>query len=263
MRLINVQTFQLEEFLDYRAPPYAILSHTWGDDAEELTFDDVKMGSIDKAGVGSIKFHGSCRQAAKDGFGYVWIDTCCIDKTNLVELSEAINSMFRWYRCASVCYAYLSDVPGDDDPRKLASKFSTSRWFGRGWTLQELLAPKRLRFYHAGWGCLGTKGTMRTVVGKITGIPYKILLGITELQSMSVAQRMSWAARRETKRKEDLAYCLLGIFDVTMPMIYGEGADQAFLRLQEQIMRMTRDDSILAWGQLGCWTAGPSTTRNR
>jgi len=248
MRLINVQTFQLEEFLDYKAPPYAILSHTWGDDAEELTFDDVKMGRIDKAGVGSIKFHGSCRQAAKDGFGYVWIDTCCIDKTNLVELSEAINSMFRWYRCASVCYAYLSDVPGDDHARKLTSNFSTSRWFVRGWTLQELLAPKQLRFYHKGWGYLGTKGTMRTVVGKITGIPHQILLGITELQSMSVAQRMSWAARRETKRKEDLAYCLLGIFNVTMPMIYGEGADQAFLRLQEQIMRTTRDDSILAWG---------------
>ncbi|KXX78246.1 Vegetative incompatibility protein HET-E-1 [Madurella mycetomatis] len=248
MRLINVKTSKLEEFLDYKTPLYAILSHTWGDDGEELTFRDVEEGKINKAGIGSVKFWGSCRQAEKDGLGYVWIDTCCIDKTNLVELSEAINSMFRWYHRASLCYAYLSDVPGDDDPRKPGSKFRTSRWFGRGWTLQELLAPKQLRFYNSEWGYLGNKGTMRNVIGKITGIPRQILLGITELQSASVAQRMSWAAGRETKRKEDLAYCLLGIFGVTMPMIYGEGGDQAFLRLQERIMKTTRDDSILAWG---------------
>ncbi|RYP42809.1 hypothetical protein DL768_010207 [Monosporascus sp. mg162] len=248
MRLINVKSFKLEEFLDYETPPYAILSHTWGDDCEELTFRDVEEGKFDKPGVGSVKFRGSCRQAEKDGLGYVWIDTCCIDKTNLVELSEAINSMFRWYKRASLCYAYLSDVPGDDNPRKHGSKFQTSRWFGRGWTLQELLAPKDLRFYNSAWGYLGNKGTMRAVIGKITGVPRQFLLGITELHSASVAQRMSWAAGRDTKRKEDLAYCLLGIFGVTMPMIYGEGGEQAFFRLQEQIMKTTRDDSILAWG---------------
>ncbi|RYP66889.1 hypothetical protein DL771_007546 [Monosporascus sp. 5C6A] len=176
MRLINVKTSKLEEFLDHKTPPYAILSHTWGDDREELSFRDVEEGRIDKPGVGSAKFQGSCQQAERDGLGYVWIDTCCIDKTNLVELSEAINSMFRWYRHASLCYAYLSDVPGHDDPRKPGSKFRTR---------------------------------------------------ITELHSASVAQR---------------------IFGVTMPMIYGEGANQAFLRLQDQIMKTTRDDSILAWG---------------
>ncbi|RYP18613.1 hypothetical protein DL765_003820 [Monosporascus sp. GIB2] len=227
MRLINVKTKKLEEFLDYNTPKYAILSHTWGNDCEELTFRDVEEGRIDKPGVGSVKFQGSCRQAEKDNLEYVWIDTCCIDKTNLVELSEAINSMFRWYRHAYRCYAYLSDVPGDDDPRKPESKFRTSRWFGRGWTLQELLAPKHLRFYNSAWGYLGTKGTLWTVIGKITGIPRLILLGITELHNASVAQR---------------------IFGVTMPMIYGEGGDQAFLRLQDQIMKTTRDDSILAWG---------------
>lgn len=248
MRLINIETSRLEEFLDYKTPPYVILSHTWGDDAEELTFRDIEEGRTGKPGVGSVKLRGTCRQAQQDGFKYVWIDTCCIDKTNLVELREAINSMFRWYRRASICYAYLSDVPGVDNPRKSTSKFRNSRWFGRGWTLQELLAPKQLRFYNSEWGLLGTKGTIRTAVEKITGIPRQILVGIAELHSASVAQRMSWAAGRETKRKEDLAYCLLGIFAVTMPMIYGEGRDQAFLRLQEQIMRTTRDDSILAWG---------------
>ncbi|KAI0412894.1 hypothetical protein F5X98DRAFT_353603 [Xylaria grammica] len=248
MRLINATTLRLEEFLDYEAPCYAILSHTWGEDREELSFRDMQEGIIDRYSLGSIKLHGTCRQAEKDGLGYVWIDTCCIDKTNLVELSEAINSMFRWYKRASVCYAYLSDVPSNDVPRSHGSRFRTSRWFRRGWTLQELLAPKNLRFYDSEWQNLGTKGSMWAIVNEITGIPRNFLLGIAELHAAGVAQRMSWAAQRDTKRREDLAYCLLGIFDVTMPMIYGEGGNQAFFRLQEQIMKISRDDSILAWG---------------
>ncbi|KAL8403518.1 hypothetical protein RB594_008688 [Gaeumannomyces avenae] len=156
--------------------------------------------------------------------------------------------MFRWYKRASVCYVYLADVPGGGSPQESTSKFRESRWFGRGWTLQELLAPSDLRFYNSDWHELGTKKSLRAVIRGITGIPPDFLQGITELHKASVAQRMSWAARRETKKKEDLAYCLLGIFGVTMPMLYGEGGDQAFLRLQEHIMKTTRDDSILAWG---------------
>ncbi|KAL6693299.1 hypothetical protein J3F84DRAFT_401169 [Trichoderma pleuroticola] len=258
MRLINTKTFKLEEFSDGSIPSYAILSHTWGKDSEELSFRDVERGiidlpaaasngQVDKPAIGSIKFRGCCQKAVEDGLGYAWIDTCCIDKTNLVELSEAINSMFRWYSRASVCYAYLSDVPDDDDPPKPGSKFQSSRWFQRGWTLQELLAPKNLRFYNSEWRCIGTKGTIGNLIKSITRVPRPFLLGITSLHTASVAQRMSWAAQRQTKRPEDLAYCLLGIFGIAMPMIYGEGGDQAFFRLQEQIMRTTRDDSILAW----------------
>ncbi|KAH0523162.1 hypothetical protein TsFJ059_008206 [Trichoderma semiorbis] len=259
MRLINTKTLKLEEFSEGSIPPYAILSHTWGNDAEELSFREVENGIIDKPGVvvrngttdklavGSTKLRGCCQQAVEDGLGYAWIDTCCIDKTNLVELSEAINSMFRWYNRATVCYAYLSDVPSGDDPPKPGSKFRSSRWFQRGWTLQELLAPKHLRFYNTKWRYIGTKGTMCTVIMNITCVPRQFLLGISRLHTASVAQRMSWAAKRETKRAEDLAYCLLGIFGISMPMIYGEGGEQAFFRLQEQIMKTTRDDSILAW----------------
>ncbi|KAL7919399.1 hypothetical protein ACQKWADRAFT_322996 [Trichoderma austrokoningii] len=249
MRLINASTFAIEEFSDFCVPRYAILSHTWGPDSEEISFRDVEEGNIEKPGTGALKFQGCCRQAVKDGLDYAWIDTCCIDKTNLVELSEAINSMFRWYQQAAVCYAFLSDVPSNDSPQEKGSMFQKSRWFQRGWTLQELVAPKILRFYgpitSAGtsntnmaqeWHLLGTKGSMSTTIASVTGIP------------PSVAQRMSWAAHRETNRKEDLAYCLLGIFNITMPMIYGEGGDQAFFRLQEQIMKVIKDDSILAWG---------------
>ena len=247
MRFINVETFKLEEFFEDAIPPYAILSHTWGNDNEEVSFRNVEEGKIEKAGMRPIKLEGCCKQAKKDGFQYVWIDTCCIDKTNAVELGEAINSMFQWYRRASICYTYLSDVPADDNPRNPKSKFFSSRWFKRGWTLQELLAPIKLCFYNSEWCYLGTKREMSVMIEKITGIPRPFLLGIAELRDASVAQRMSWAAKRVTKRKEDIAYCLLGIFGVMMPMIYGEG-HQAFSRLQQEIMREVRDDSILAWG---------------
>ncbi|RYP66116.1 hypothetical protein DL769_006113 [Monosporascus sp. CRB-8-3] len=245
MRLINVKTRKLETFVGKGIPPYAILSHTWGKAEEELSFRDIQTGNIEKAG--KIKLEGCCEQAKKDNLGYAWIDTCCIDKTDAVELGEAINSMFRWYRKASICYVYLSDVPSGDNSKDPGSSFFSSRWFRRGWTLQELLAPKNLHFFDQTWTSIGTKEKMWGNIEAITGIAREFLVGWAELYEASVAQRMSWAAKRETTREEDIAYCLLGIFDVTMPMIYGEG-DKAFGRLQEEIMKKTRDDSILAWG---------------
>jgi ankyrin repeat protein len=243
MRLLNVDTYRLEEFFYVDPPPYAILSHTWGSDSEEVSYRDVLDGRLDHDSTRPYKVTGCCEQAKLDGYRYVWIDTCCIDKTNSVELQEAINSMFRWYRNAAICYAYLSDVPFQNHSK---AALLSSRWFERGWTLQELLAPLNLRFYDQGWACMGTKGDLCDTVEAITGIPTPYLLGITELHHASVAQRMSWAAKRVTKRQEDIAYCLLGIFGVSMPMIYGEG-DKAFRRLQEQIMKDLGDDSILAW----------------
>lgn len=259
MRLMNAHTYELEEFLTVPRPPYAILSHTWGKDRDEVTFSDLAERRVKRTGAWVPKVEGCCRRAVEDGYGYVWIDTCCIDKTNSVELSEAINSMFRWYEEAAICYAILSDVPVSDNGRSPESKIFSSRWFERGWTLQELLAPRQLRFYNAGWVCLGTKAERCTTVEKITGIPSSFMLGISSLHHANVAQRMSWAARRTTKRIEDSAYCLLGIFGVTMPMIYGEGVE-AFRRLQKEIMDRTHDDSILAWG-LG--TSSTRTTTER
>ncbi|KXX73016.1 Vegetative incompatibility protein HET-E-1, partial [Madurella mycetomatis] len=247
MRLLHVETFRFEEFFGMSPPSYAILSHTWGKDSEEVSYRDVLKGRLDMAATRPAKISGCCNQANEDGYKYVWIDTCCIDKTNSVELQEAINSMFRWYQEAAVCYVFLSDVPAGDDPRDHQSAFFSSRWFRRGWTLQELLAPSDVRFYDSNWHYLGTKGDLSEAVEEITRIQSSFLLGMEELHDASVAQRMCWAARRVTKRKEDVAYCLLGIFGVAMPMIYGEG-DRAFRRLQEQIMKDIGDDSILAWG---------------
>lgn len=247
MHLINVETLRLERFIADSTPPYAILSHTWGSEKEELSFADIEGGNTRKAGCGANKLKGCCAQAKKDNLEWVWIDTCCIDKQSSSELGEAINSMFQWYRNAAICYAYLSDVPHGDDHRSQRSKLSSSRWFQRGWTLQELIAPEELWFYDQDWKPIGTKADMAKAIGVITGIPWRFLIGWEDIRQASVAQRMFWAAKRKVSRREDAAYCLLGIFNITMPMIYGEG-DRALTRLQQEIIKNSRDDSILAWG---------------
>ncbi|KAF4827487.1 Vegetative incompatibility protein HET-E-1 [Colletotrichum tropicale] len=244
MRLINVNTRALEEF-HTKPPQYAILSHTWAPDGEELLYDHMIKGQTTRDCIGKTKLDGCCKQAKDDSLEYVWIDTCCINRANATELGEAINSMFRWYQGSTTCYAYLADVNEGD--RNFHDSFRASRWFQRGWTLQELLAPKDVVFYDRSWQLLGSKNQLAGIVEEVTGIPRPYLLGYVGLQSASVAQRMSWAAKRTTTREEDIAYCLLGIFNVMIPMIYGE-RNQAFTRLQEQIMKRTPDDSILAWG---------------
>lgn len=253
MRLINVETLRLETFVkEDKIPRYAILSHTWGADDEEISFEDIQRRNMKKPGNGIKKLRGCCKQAMKDGLAYAWIDTCCINKDSSKELDEAINSMFRWYRNAAVCYAYLADVSHGDDYWNPASAFFSSAWFTRGWTLQELLAPLKLHFYNQEWSSIGTREDMVDEVETITYIPRRFLLGWEDFhEAASVAQRMSWAASRQTTRKEDAAYCLLGIFNTTMTMIYGEGGDRAFRRLQEEIMKRTGDHSILAWGLSG------------
>ncbi|KAK0751385.1 heterokaryon incompatibility protein-domain-containing protein, partial [Schizothecium vesticola] len=260
MRLINVRTRRTEEFYGKAIPKYAILSHTWG--LRETTLQTMQtFGASYKRWP--LKLSGLCMQAADDGIDYVWVDTCCINKMDLVELSEAINSMFTWYQKADVCYAYLADVelqseelePDKLEPDKLEPEehatrnwkaFCRSRWFTRGWTLQELLAPDQVKFYDSKWVFIGTKCTLSTKLQVVTGIPRSFILGATPVSEASVAQRFSWAANRETTRVEDMAYCLLGLFNVNMPMIYGE-REKAFVRLQREIMNVHRDQSILAW----------------
>jgi hypothetical protein len=242
MRLINCSTLQLEEFFDRAIPEYAILSHTWGHD--EVSFADAPFSQATTAREAWKKIEFTCAQASRDGLSYVWVDTCCIDKSSSSELSEAINSMFAWYKNSARCYAYLSDVL----VANITETFSKSRWFTRGWTLQELLAPMDVIFYDQQWSEIGTRVEHAEWISEITGIDAGALANDmwVELGFLSVAQKMSWASHRQTTRPEDIAYCLLGIFSVSMPLLYGEG-DRAFLRLQEEIIRRTDDDSILAW----------------
>jgi hypothetical protein len=243
MRLLEVGPHGepiLREFHGNAIPAYAILSHTWGPDSEEVSFQDVEGGSgKGKSGYRKIQF--CARQAAADGLRFYWIDTCCIDRKNAVELSEAINSMFRWYYNATRCYVYMPDVSvGDhivDNQHSHSSwepSLRKSRWFTRGWTLQELIAPKRVEFFALRGECLGDKSSLREVIHQVTGIAKRALEG-EALSSFSVDERMSWAEQRKTTLEEDRIYSLLGIFDVSMPLIYGEGKEKASKRLEKEI----------------------------
>ena len=241
MRLLQLESGKLSLTEDYteHVPPYAILSHTWGKDTEEVTFDDFKAGTYtDKAGYAKIRF--CSEQAARDGLQYFWVDTCCINKSNYTELSEAINSMFRWYQDAVKCYVYLSDVSTRSDTNELLSQslwepeFRHSRWFTRAWTLQELIAPRLVEFFSLEDEQLGDKASLESLLHEITGIPVDVFRG-KPLIELTIEERMLWVAKRTAKRKEDEAYSLLGIFDLHMPLIYGEGRENAFIRLERKI----------------------------
>ncbi|KAK0644348.1 heterokaryon incompatibility protein-domain-containing protein [Cercophora newfieldiana] len=264
MWLINTTTLKLEYFIGPEtAPEYAILSHTWGDG--EVTFQELQ--DVDKAKLkpGFAKIQKTCDLAREqDDLQYAWVDTCCIDKSSSAELSESINSMYDWYRRSKTCYVYLNDWASDSEkdwaklevlthtPRE-GDEPEPLRWFTRGWTLQELIAPTNITFYDKTWAVRGTKSDSLVVheLSRITGIAPHILQDGSEsnLRKTCLGQRMSWAACRETTRKEDIAYCLLGIFQVNVPLLYGEG-DRAFIRLQEEIIKTSTDFSLFAWRQL-------------
>jgi hypothetical protein len=247
MRLLRLEddgSLNLIEFLGRNIPPYAILSHTWGADGDEVTFKDLSEegAGTSKPGYSKIRF---CRnQAQKDGLQFFWIDTCSIDKSSSAELSEAINSMFKWYERSAKCYVYLPDVAvgdradGDNHPEPWKETFKKSRWFTRGWTLQELIAPKSVEFFSREGVRLGDKQSLLEVLHEITEISIEALQGRL-LSSFSVEDRMSWAQKRQTKREEDAVYSLLGIFDVQMPLLYGEGQLKALIRLQKEIREGT------------------------
>ncbi|KAF5340121.1 hypothetical protein D9758_013179 [Tetrapyrgos nigripes] len=243
MRLLNTKTLRLEEFYS-EIPPYAILSHTW--EKEEVTFQDIQNLEIARRKAGYVKVWKACVRAQRYDFDWIWIDSCCINKDSSAELSEAINSMYQYYEDAEVCYAYLCDVSASYHPRDPCSGFRSSRWFRRGWTLQELLAPSHVVFLDRDWIRIGTRWSLRDVISATTAIPVKVFEG-HDINAFSVAQRISWAALRETTRPEDQAYCLMGIFGVSMPPIYGEGGIKAFMRLQQEIIKISDDRSIFAW----------------
>ncbi|KAI0816714.1 heterokaryon incompatibility protein-domain-containing protein [Xylaria sp. FL0064] len=282
MRLLNVQTFHLEEFFGSTTPRYAILSHTWGTE-EVLCQDVINDECVVEHGTNAVrqpkwghkknalKILDSAALAAREGYSYIWIDTCCIDKTSSAELSEAINSMFEWYAKAAICFVCLVDFtcpePVAPHNRKYRLRdLHQSRWFRRGWTLQELIAPEEVHFYDKNWNFIGDRDRLSKELHKITSIAMAVLdskiirersrrisnehpdllNASASLLPYSVSEKMQWAAGRETAREEDLAYCLLGIFDIKMPLLYGEGK-RAFTRLQRKILKQTNDQSIFVF----------------
>ncbi|KAI0373426.1 hypothetical protein BV20DRAFT_1111367 [Pilatotrama ljubarskyi] len=284
MRLINTNTGEFHWVENPASVQYAILSHVWSPQGEQSFEDAMKIveafhaeappsgaASMDDFASGSLLFklwtraprnahpellsrfspkvRDFCAYARADGIEFGWLDTCCINKASSAELSEAINSMYSWYASASVCYAYLADVGGIEDPRAPGSQFRNSKWFTRGWTLQELIAPYLVLFLSRDWQPLGTKSSLVDTIAETAGIATSVLGARSQsaLRRVSIAARFSWASKRVTTRVEDEAYSLMGLFGVTMPTIYGEGR-HAFIRLQEEIIRRSPDQTIFAWG---------------
>lgn len=258
IRLLNTSTYRLEEYHkiskspNFQRVPYAILSHRWLTDPDEevvfedmTTFEQMKQTRAKCRSAGKIM--DACR-AARDQrkagrcFEYIWIDTCCIDKKNAVELSESINSMYRWYKDADLCLVHLRD----HDSTSRSSDAMKDIWFTRGWTLQELVAPKVVRFFDCQWISIGDRRSLQDKISTRTGIDRDTLLG-GNVAAKSIAHRMSWFRDRTTFRPEDSAYCLIGFFGVNMPLLYGEGLEKAFRRLQEEIMKLSDDHSLFAW----------------
>ena len=254
MRLLHTTSLLFEEFFDNNIPPYAILSHRW--EGKEVGFHEFEAAK-EQDGPEFSKIKNFCSFVRQQGLGgdleWVWIDTCCIDKKSSAELSEAINSMFQWYKRSWACYAYLSSVDADARPwRVQEQQFRQSAWFTRGWTLQELIAPRQVYFLDRQWNIIGEKTQLAADISAITGIR-EYCLNLSEGRNIdihsphvSIAARMSWVSKRETSRLEDMAYCLLGIFDINMPLLYGEGK-KAFMRLQLEIIRKSDDESVFAW----------------
>jgi hypothetical protein len=304
MRLLHSTEWRFKDFFDSSTPPYAILSHRWSSD--EVSYQELQLaiklrtatGPIRLPGLGFSKIEACRRGASKDSLQWTWIDTCCINKESSAELSEAINSMYRWYEEAQVCYVYLSDVEcrpsyqnlsedgdhlgkvvnNEEDAHSDISDGSSgedvnedemipitfrvartriqaleairkSNWFTRGWTLQELLAPQTIIFYDRLWKVIDSRDELADTIQAATGIENEYLYGKNRhhrIRAASVAKKMSWLAGRSTSRVEDMAYCMLGLFDVNMPLLYGEG-ERSFTRLQLAIITNNDDESIFAW----------------
>ncbi|RYN21419.1 hypothetical protein AA0119_g9356 [Alternaria tenuissima] len=307
MYLINTTTIKIRPFIGI-IPKYVILSHTW--DEDEVTFESMQRpNERTKALKGYMKIKRCCEQAKQDGYRWAWVDTCCIDKRSSAELSEAINSMYRYYWGAEKCYAYLTDV-GDENsgdrvpgigekrgweyiiygssadfshdinvgsadvaydpqepsvelprsvrPEREIFQFLNSRWFKRGWTLQELLAPATLEFYDQEWNMIGTKFSLATFIQVATEIQAQYILDRNAMKGASIGLRLSWASQRDTTRDEDQAYCLFGIMGVNMPLLYGEGK-RAFYRLQVELLKNTMDHTIFAWSLGSSFSLGPKS----
>jgi hypothetical protein len=267
MRLLDTKTLELHEFFDNNIPKYAILSHRW--EAGEVSFQDVTQRRNRQA-PGWNKIKKFCAFACENRYKWAWVDTCSIDKTSSTELSEAINSMYKWYENSNTCFVYLCEVECEArdvlqlkyvrDERgwkagipvrdircseSTASALRKSQWFTRGWTLQELLAPKEAIFLDRYWRIFGSRGTLNGLVSSISGIE-DAENAMWDYQ-LSIATRMSWASKRRCTRSEDMAYSLMGIFKVNMPLLYGEGSGNAFKRLQLEILKISDDESIFAW----------------
>ena len=254
MRLLHFDALGRLVLTDFRGktiPPYAILSHRWSD--SEILIEDISNETYKEKEEGYRKLQFCAKQAAQDELQCFWIDTCCIDRWNNNERSKAINSMFRWYKHATRCYVFLSDVstPSATEPIQRSdweASFRASAWFARGWTLQELIAPVSVDFFSCEGQRIGNKTSLDQLIHETTGIPLRALRNCS-LDEFTTSERERWAENRRTKEEEDIVYCLLGILGVSMPTAYGEGEESARSRLQAELEGASDAPSIIPFSQ--------------
>jgi tetratricopeptide (TPR) repeat protein len=256
MRLLcfnQLKQLVLTDFRNKTIPPYAILSHRWGD--AEILLEDIRSGAYKEKKDGYRKLQFCAERAAQDKLQYFWIDTCCIDKWNLWERSRAINSMFLWYKNATRCYVFLSDVSVPTTTLQRSqweASFRASAWFTRGWTLQELIAPVSVGFFSCEGRQIGDKMSLDQLVHEITSIPLAALRN-DSLDQFTTSERSRWSENRETTEEEDIVYCLLGVLDVSMPTSYGEGRESASRRLQAEVEAASGAPCIIPFSQNDCF----------
>ena len=274
IRLLDTYTGQFEE-KDPKRTKYAIFSHTWDHKQGEQKYAELRKiqqryptlprpmeqwreaqqvpGSIWDDPKLSHKIRKACELARNEGYHHIWIDFCCIDKTNSTELARAIRSMYAWYAGAGICYVHLADVfftKSLEDSRKATPPdFRKARWFTRAWTLQELIAPRQVHFVSKGWKLLGTKDSLLQRVVDITSIHRDALLHRKPLNEFSVAQRLSWAVGRKATQPQDRTYSLVGIFNIDIPAGH-DNPELAFQQLQVAIMKSIPDQSLFAWKRI-------------
>ncbi|KAI6007493.1 hypothetical protein EDC04DRAFT_2611339 [Pisolithus marmoratus] len=240
MYLLNVATQQLEDIHELR--PYAILSHAL-QAGETVYFHQVGTESV-RMQPGYEKVETCCEPARQGGLKYIWTDTCCANANNSAAYTETTTLAYTWYQQAHVCYTYLDDVDGSEDSREKHSTFKRSRWFRLTWTLGELSAPKHVLLRE------------RLDNDRNEGRPFECIhrdaLEYPErVPCFSIATRMSWARGRTSTKHEDRVYALMGLFGVNLPILYGEGETRTFLKLQNEILKTTDDQSIFAWHSAG------------
>lgn len=244
MKLLNTRTQQVHQVhqVPLQPPPYATLSYSWETPAEST---DLTPARLQRA----------CTQARLLGLEWLWLPSLCIDHASSAEISESINSRFRVFRDSVVCLVYLEHVSvqaGKTTSEVAGTLLRNSPWLRRIWTLTELIASKELIFFDRDGREFGTKMSLLPELSKATGIDRPVLETADCLSNFSVGRRMSWASDCSYEREEDLAYALIGLFGVSMMILYGEGP-LAFLRLQDEISRTTDDASLF------CWQAEPHT----
>ncbi|KAI5989855.1 hypothetical protein EDC04DRAFT_2525998, partial [Pisolithus marmoratus] len=226
---------------------FVTFSHRWG--ANEPLLRDVEGLSIYgmSKSVGFGKLQAFCLRACEHDYLWAWSDTCCIDKDSSAELQEAIGSMFAWYRRSALTIVHLSDVSN-------SGSFGGSEWFRRGWTLQELLAPRTVLFYTQNWTlyknltCSNHKANVAVLeeLERVTGVESRFLTNFSPGMD-DARSRLQWASLRCTTRPEDIAYSLFGIFDLHLPVLYGESVEKALGRLLAEIISQSGDISVLEW----------------